>query len=292
MTDFHEVSDHLFDKLNTDKLKPIQAVPTPFPIWNKCCRDEGGGKGLARGWHIIVAGKTGLGKSVLGLNLAAHAFKAGEKVWYLTLEMSQAQLVTRMMSIVSDIDIRRLEHGPEYSEADAATVKTLWGEYAKKGGGVWVPSKPLQSLDDVEESIHTAVETVGCKYLITDYIQRAWVKSASTLLEQVMLTSNTIQRLAETYGLVSVVLSQFNRATSSTKDSPQSQGLMGGSPLENDAHQVILLDHSTYERNEARRATCNLILDKNRHGPTGDIPVVWDYRSLRVTEEQKIEVAA
>jgi hypothetical protein len=63
------------------------------------------------------------------------------------------------------------------------------------------------------------------------------------------------------------------------------QGLMGGSPLENDSDQVALLDHSQYARDHDRNAaTTRLLLSKNRHGPSAIIPVRWDYRSLRLRE--------
>ena len=65
--------------INKVKLDPVDAVPTPLPGWNNHCRDEGGGVGIARGWHVVVAGNTGLGKSLLSLNLAAGAIKHGHK---------------------------------------------------------------------------------------------------------------------------------------------------------------------------------------------------------------------
>jgi hypothetical protein len=60
---------------------------------------------------------------------------------------------------------------------------------------------------------------------------------------------------------------------------------MGGSPLENDSDQVLLLDHSQYDRDyENQTATTRALLCKNRHGPAAIIPVRWDYRSLRLRE--------
>jgi len=53
--------------------QPVDAIATPLPMWNQQCRDEGGGVGLALGWHVIVAGSTGHGKSIMALNMAAEA---------------------------------------------------------------------------------------------------------------------------------------------------------------------------------------------------------------------------
>jgi len=56
---------------------------------------------------------------------------------------------------------------------------------------------------------------------------------------------------------------------------------MGGSAIENDSHQVLLFDHSRFER-QGQTANTWLIIDKNRHGAVTDIPVQWDYTNLRL----------
>jgi replicative DNA helicase len=79
-----------------------------------------------------------------------------------------------------------------------------------------------------------------------------------------------------------VALSQFNRQTSAARgERPVAQGLMGGSAIENDSHQVLLFDHSRFERRD-RLANTWLLCEKNRHGAVGDMPVQWDYTSLRL----------
>ena len=42
-----------------EQAKPVDAVPTPLPTWNMHCRDDGGGVGLARGWHVTIGAATG-----------------------------------------------------------------------------------------------------------------------------------------------------------------------------------------------------------------------------------------
>src|SRR6185503_8252157 len=60
---------------------------------------------------------------------------------------------------------------------------------------------------------------------------------------------------------------------------------MGGSPLENDSDQVLLFDHTSYQRSsDGLSATTKLLLAKNRHGPPKDIPLRWEYGTLRASE--------
>ena len=283
---FDLVTGELLNSLITSKSAPVTAVPTMLPSWNTACRDEGGGLGLARGWHVIIAGQTGSGKSTFALNQIAAALRAGERVCFLSLEMSQGQLLTRLLAILTGRNVRPFEHGASFNEAaarEAAADRSATLE--RTGGALYVNRRPLASLDSVVQAIEAHHERHGCRVFLTDYVQLCWARSAASLFEQVQEISHTIRGLAADRGLVSIALSQFNRETSTNRTSPPTpHGLMGGSALENDADQVVLLDHSTFKRT-GMTATGMVLLAKNRHGPQVDIPVRWDYRTLRVREE-------
>jgi replicative DNA helicase len=263
----------------------VDAVPTPWPQWNSACRDEGGGVGLARGWHVIVAGATGTGKSLLALNLAAHAVAQGEAVCYISLEMSQTQLTTRLLAIATGTSVRHLEPGQGYDAAIARTAAVEWGEMLERtGGSIRVNRFPLKMLTDLDVTFAYYTKHEPCSLFIVDYLQLCWAGSAKSMLESITEISHAIRSRAAEHRVVSIGLSQFNRQTSANRDGrPQVEGLMGGSPLENDADQVVLLDHSSYERT-AVSARTKLLIGKNRHGAQVEIPVAWDYRTLRLAE--------
>jgi replicative DNA helicase len=284
-TKYPLVMGGVLEHLGARNLEPIDAVPTPLPTWNRACRDEGGGVGPARGWNITVAGNTGTGKSVFGLNLAASAVRHGEQVAYHSLEMSQAQLVTRTLAIVSGISVRRLERGSDYSEADWRTASLRMEEIREQsGGGLFVNEGPIHRLEDVVAAIRYQTEYHGCRFHVVDYLQLCRVAGAKDVVDAIPVVSENMRVLAKELGLVMVGLSQFNRETSKNRqEKPQVQGLMGGSSLENDSDQVILLNHTKYSRN-GFHADTEALLAKNRHGECGDIPVRWDYRTLTLTE--------
>lgn len=292
MTDY----DHLPIPVGEASLKalwlknqePVSAVATMLPSWNQMCRDEGGGEGLAHGWHIGLAGRTGAGKSIIGLNVAAHAAKKGHKVGYLSLEMSRDQLVTRSLAIVSGVPVRYLEPGKTYNEDRFQEAAQLWVDQIDQM--LYVNPLPITTLEQVERAIRVAHEEAGVRVFITDYLQLAWVAGAKSLVDQITEVSHTIRGLAQKLKVVSVGLSQFNRETSKSKDRPDVTGLMAGSSLENDSDQVVLLDHTTYKKVSERSAIQELLLAKNRHGPIGRIAVQWDYETLRITEtDERLE---
>ena len=279
---FDRVLGPLLEEVNETKLAPVDAVPTHLPYWNKCCRDEGGGIGLARGWHLLVAGNTGMGKSLLALNLAAHAVRGGEKVGLISLEMSQVQAVTRYMAIFSQTAIHKLEHGSTYDEETAWQVQQQIEENHERNGGVLLTNRrPISKLVDIVGAMKWLHEHEGCRYFIADYLQLAWTGNAAHINERITEVSHSIRETATQLHVVSIGISQFNRGTSSSKDKPTIQGLMGGSALENDSEQAILLDHTSYMQKAAGYALIKLLLAKNRHGPGGEIPMAWDYPTLR-----------
>ena len=282
---FDEVNGDLMDRVHHAKMLPIDAISTMLPSWNASCRDEGGGVGLARGWHICLGGNTGTGKSLVALNMAAHAVKNGEKVGLVSLEMSQMQTVTRFMSIFSGQPVNRLEHGRQYDEDSAFQVKALLNENKERNGGVLLTNeKPIDNLTDIVDSIRYLYEYVGCKMFVTDYLQLAWTGNAQNINDRITEVSHSIRGLAADLGVVSIGISQFNRSTSSQKERPTPQGLMGGSALENDSNQVVLLDHSSFQKQGKHGAIMKLLLCKNRHGGTGDINCRWDYGNLTFNE--------
>ena len=286
-TEYSEINDDLFDELDAFKQLPIDVVPTPYPTWNHMCRDEGGGKGLARGWYVIYGARTGTGKSIMALNLGVAAFKQGETVGFISLEMSLPQLVTRSMGIFPGITIKRLEHGEQYSPLDAKTVKVDWaGQRKRTGGTFWLNNDPVSKLEDVENVFRDLVLTKHCRFVIIDYLQLVSTGTMKQILERITEVSGMIRKLTKVWNVTTVGLSQFNREGSRSENPPMPTDLMGGSPLENDADQVVLLDH-TSTKDHGDGYTYNIMLAKNRHGETGTFPALFDRKTLRISEHRR-----
>lgn len=288
---FDAILGGVLDAIKRDKLAPIDAVPTPFPSWNTACRGAGGGVGLARGWHVTLAGNTGQGKSLVALNLGARAVEAGENVAFVSLEMTQNELATRILAIISGESVRSLEQGREFDEYtfDRAS-RAITEIHERTGGTLYVNRDSVSDLAKIEAAIRYEHEHHGCRFIIVDYMQLAAVKNARNEIDRITEVSHTIRRLAAELKIVTIGLSQYNRETSKDKDrAPSPQGLHGGSALENDSHQVLLLDHTSYARDDlTNSATTKLLLAKNRHGPQSMMELRYNYRDLSVSETGSI----
>jgi len=281
---FDSVSGDVLDHLLTEKLAPIDSVPTGLDTWNTLCGGGGGGRGLARGWVVTIGANTGTGKTLLGLNLAHTAAAHGETVSFLSLEMGRSELATRLMAISSGESIACLDQGPSFSEETFRRAQAAMNAMKRSTGGeVLMNRRPLSKLNDVMLSIKHNVEVLGSRYFIVDYLQLVGTDKSVSIADRTEVVAHQLREAALSYNVVMVLLSQFNRETSRNRaERPTAQGLMGGSALENDSHQVLLFDHSRFTRT-ANLADTWLIVDKNRHGATTDLPVQWDYRTLRLS---------
>lgn len=267
--------------------EPVDAVATPLPTWNSHCRDEGGGIGLPRGWYIIVGGGTGHGKSLLGLNIGAHAVEAGWSPAFISLEMSPSQLGTRLYAILTGESVRRLERGGEFDASLSRSVLEKAEEIRmERDVGFFTNLEPLSGLRQVVETMESFHENRQVRLYVVDYLQLCSTGSEEDTVREVTKISHAMRLFARKRNVTVIGLSQFNRYTSrDSANSPRPQGLIGSSALENDADQVLLLDHTRYERAlDGKSAKTWALLAKNRHGSTGEVPIEWDYRTLRVRE--------
>ena len=282
---FDSITGDTLDQMLTEKLAPVDAVPTPLDQWNKMCGSSGGGVGIAKSWLITIGANTGTGKSLIGINLAARAIEHGEVVTFVSLEMGRSELATRLLSVVSGESVTALEQGPAFDKDAYKRAARLLDETRERTGGhVLVNRRPLSKMADVSACIKHHAEVSGSSYFVMDYLQLASVANMNNIHDRIEAVSHELRELAQRLNVRMVTLSQFNRQTSANRaERPISQGLMGGSAIENDSHQVLLFDHSRFTRS-ANLADTWLIMDKNRIGGMADIPVQWDFRTLRLTQ--------
>ena len=282
---FDSISGDTLVQMLDEKLAPVDAVPTPLDAWNKVCGSSGGSVGIARGWVVTIGGNTGQGKSLVAINIADRAIEHGETVAFVSLEMGRSELATRLLSVRSGESVVSLEQGPAFDQAAYKRAARMLDETRERTGGhVLVNRRPLTKLSDVVACNKHHAEVSGSSYFIMDYIQLASVSNMASIHDRVESVSHQLRELSQSLNVRMACISQFNRQTSANRsERPISQGLMGGSAIENDSYQVLLLDHSRFTRS-ANLADTWIIVDKNRVGGVLDIPVQWDFRTLRLTQ--------
>jgi KaiC/GvpD/RAD55 family RecA-like ATPase len=281
-----DVGMDVFESMLHKAQQPVDALPTMWPTWNRACRMYGGGVGLARGWHVVVAGGAGVGKSLVALNLTAEALLGGHSVGWVSLEMSREQLLLRLLGIATGRTLRDLEPGAMFDpDAFAAASYTLIEKMAMASSRLVMAERPSRDVVEVDRLMGEAIDQ-GCRLIVLDYLQLVSVSEALKMDDAMRRVSATVQSRAYRQNVNTLALSQFNRSTTADRDNaPTIYGLMGGSSLENDADQIILLDH-TSKKHTPEGITLNAELAKNRHGEVATIPLLMNTRTLRMREPQ------
>lgn len=259
---------------------PPDAIPTHLPALNALMGGDGSQVGLGRGWYVTLAGLSGSGKSITAINFVVAALQAGESVAYCSLEMSAEAIASRYYAVASAVPVRDLERG-NFSEG-------VW-KMAAKGveglPGLWMPSEISSNWTDLVDFIRAAVEEKGVGLVVLDYLQLCSLSNSgdeSAVFKAIAEITSDLQAYSSNVGVTSLVLSQFNRQTSSEfRVRPRMSGLWGSAMIEQASDCVLLLSHHAYERDDnAGVARTWIQLEKNRWGKVGDVPILNSYRDL------------
>lgn len=270
--------------------QPITVVPTPFPTINDACKRGGGRQGWKLGWHIVLAGAPGHGKTTVALNVCVHAALKGKRVGIVSLEMGRDELMSIMLSIATNTNERELEAVPGQLNMTFLERSKLFQQMLEESGGaIYLVDLPRSDLMTVERAMRQMIED-GCELIMIDYGQRITVQGKADDYGRMTDVSNTVQGVAKQEKIVSLLLSQFNRGTSGGGYAPKAQGLKGSSAIEDDAGQIWLIDHNSYYRYpedfEGRGPGALFMMNcgKNRYGPMLNVQMWMSHKTLQVTE--------
>ena len=153
------------------------------------------------------------------------------------------------------------------------------------GSGLYFYDEPNIDLSKLE-SVARRMVAYGCEILFVDYIQLvSYGPDSMPKAERVGEVSKSMKELARRLDIPVVVCSQLNRQSVGRK--PQKSDLSESSQLEKDADGVILIWHS---EDDDKNEESFLVVDKNRDGGTGIVPVYFERKYLRFKQREKKEI--
>jgi len=247
--------------------------------------------GLQRSDLIIVAARPSIGKTSFALMLAQNAaIQTGAVVGIFSLEMSKEALVMRMLCSQGNIDAQRFRNG-FLSRAEWAQIAKSLGTLADTR--IFLDDTPgITVLEMRAKARRLAVEQKGLDLIVVDYLQlmSGSAKRFESRQQEVSLISRELKGLAKELNIPLVALSQLSRAPESRSDHrPQLADLRESGALEQDADLVAFLYReemykSPEERQnmpEDKKNVAELILAKQRNGPTGTIELRFVPSSMR-----------
>jgi len=235
----------------------------------------------------IIAARPSVGKTSLVLQLATHhARKHGPAVIF-SLEMSAGQLVDRMICSESRTDGHKFRSG--YLGADDwQNVGHGCSELAKDR--IWIDDTPSMTIHDLRSRARRMHAVHGISLVAVDYAQllSGTPGKKQNEVSELGEVARGLKTLSRELHIPVLALAQLNRAVDGRPDKrPQLSDLRGAGNFEQDADVVILLyRESSYKRakedddpyapgNDPNFDVCELIIGKQRNGPTGTLKLAW-----------------
>ncbi len=233
--------------------------------------------GLQRTDLIIVAGRPSMGKTALCLTLAQNAaLRSNAVVAVFSLEMSKEQLVTRMLSSEAHINAHRFRTGHLMSsewERLAGAIGTL--SEAK----IFIDDTPaISALEIRAKTRRLAAEQKALDLIVIDYLQlMSGGKRSESRQQEVSQISRELKALAKEMDVPVVALSQLSRAPEARNPpKPLMSDLRESGSIEQDADVVAFIYREDYYKpTEENQGMAELILAKQRNGPTGTVKLAF-----------------
>lgn len=267
------VYDTLY-KLNSDDRENFKGLPTGFPDFDKLTT------GLSKSDLVLVGARPAMGKTSFALNMARNvAVKTHKSVLFFSLEMSKEQLAQRVISTEARIPSQKLRTG-ELSIQEWESLNSAC---------LFLADVPLYIDDSTDITVPEMkarcrrIQNLGAVFI--DYLQlMKSVKRTENRVQEVSDITRSLKLMAKDLMIPVVVCAQLSRSTETRGSShkPQLADLRESGSIEQDADVVVMLYRQDYYKDEKENPedvevnSAELLLQKNRHGPTGSIKMAWN----------------
>ena len=255
-----------------DPGRRIQGLSTGFQRF-----DELTG-GLHPGELIIVAGRPSMGKTALALNIAQHAaVKLSKTVAVFSLEMSKEALLTRLLCAGARVDSHRFRLG--YLDAEERRrLQTAAAELVE--APLYIDDTSGSNLMDMHAKLRRLKAERPLGLVVLDYLQLMSGRGRfESRVQEISALSRGLKLLAKELEVPMLVLSQLSRApeTRPGDHRPQLSDLRESGSIEQDADVVAFIFREEVYKPEREdlRGQAELMLSKQRNGPTGKIQLVF-----------------
>lgn len=289
------VYDTLY-KLNSEEKELYKGLPSGFPDLDKMCT------GLNRSDLILIGARPAMGKTSFAMNMARNvAVKSKKKVVFFSLEMSKEQLAQRLISTEARIPSQKMRTGEllpkEWQQlADACVFLADVPIYLDDTANITAPEMKARCR---------RLKDVGAVFI--DYLQLMQSpRKTENRVQEVSDITRSLKLMAKDLMIPVVVCAQLSRSTEGRGAShkPQLADLRESGSIEQDADIVLMLYREDYYKTDKDKDktpeeidvnSAELLVQKNRHGPTGSVKMAWNpkytlYTCIDTTQEDEKEV--
>jgi replicative DNA helicase len=250
--------------------------------------------GLQKGELVIIAARPSMGKTAFAINIAENAaIKSKATVAVFSLEMSKESLLRRMLASQAWVDQRKLQTG-FLGREDQERLQNALEQLVESR--LYIDDSAGISLAEMRAKARRLKQTTGgLDMIVVDYLQlmsatlpSAGGKRYENRTQEVSAISRGLKALAKELDVPVVALSQLSRASERRGDDkrPMLSDLRESGSIEQDADVVAFIHREAYynrdeEMSESDRAKSEIIIAKQRNGPTGTVHLNFISRFTR-----------
>lgn len=268
-----EVYPHLV-QITSENADEYKGIPMGFSKLDEIT------SGLNRSDLILIGARPAMGKTSFALNIARNVSMTGKKVIFFSLEMSNEQLASRVLSTEARVESNKLRSGEISSDewmrlAEATDRLTKCNLYFDDTASITVP--------EIKSKIKRARD-VDC--IIIDYLGlMESAKKKENRVQEVTEITRSLKMLAKDLKIPVVVCAQLSRGpekNGKASNRPMLSDLRDSGSIEQDADIVMMLYREGYYKSSAQNADeidmtqADVDVAKNRHGSTERVKLHWD----------------
>lgn len=272
---FHHIRDIAVDSI--EKIEDIYrskgkltGVPTGFVDFDQKTA------GLQKSDLILLAARPSMGKTAFALNIIQNAaIRSNVPTAVFSLEMSREQLVNRMLCSEAMLDAQRLRTG-ELTDSDWADLIQAMGPLSQ--APIYIDDTPGVTPMEVRSKCRRLKVEKGLGLIVIDYLQLMSGNGRTDSRQQeISEISRSLKAIAREMEAPVIALSQLSRACEQRADHrPMLSDLRESGAIEQDADVVAFLYRDEYYFPDTEKKNqAELIIAKQRNGPTGTVDLTW-----------------
>ncbi len=244
---------------------------------------------------IIIAGRPSMGKTAFALNLAMNAFKEEDKdaVAIFSLEMSEEQLVMRLLCSEAKVDASMMKRGI-LKESDWPKLTRAAGTIVNKE--IYINDEAGITVTKIRSKCLKLKTEKGLGMVIIDYLQLMGDKSGAKSREQEIANiSRSLKGLAKELNVPVIALSQLSRAVEQRGGDkrPMLSDLRESGSIEQDADVVLFVYREEFYKrdDDDLKGIAEIIIGKQRNGPIGTVKLAWQEKYTRFDNLSEQEIS-
>jgi replicative DNA helicase len=237
--------------------------------------------GLQPGELIVVAARPSMGKTALALNVARNAaVDHGKKVAIFSLEMTKRALALRLLSSEARVDFSSFRRGFG-SVSDHTRLVAAGGTLAH--ANIRIDDSGMITILEIKAKCRRLASEHGLDLVMVDYLQLAHGDNPTSRKDlEIAEISHGLKALAKELDIPVIALSQLNRGPEQRdpdKRRPNMGDLRESGAIEQDADVIAFIYRDeVYQPTDENRGIAELILSKQRNGPTGTVRLGFEAR--------------